>query len=120
MTAHVPTFGGAFTAALLALGLVACSGPPFGACTDELRVLLAPRDSSVVVGASFQARVALSTCGGSKRLRDTFTWSTLDPNVVQVTASTGRVTAVGIGATTVNVVGARYGPVGAIRIAVIP
>jgi len=120
MTTHVPTFGGPVTAALLALALGACSGPLFGNCTDELRVLLAPRDSSVVVGGSFQIRVALSTCGGSKRLSDTFTWSSLDANVVRVTASTGRVTAVGIGETTVNVVGARYGPVGGIRIAVIP
>lgn len=121
MTALVPTFGGYVTAALVALALSACSGSPFGeSCTLELRISLAPEDTSMVVGASFQARVALSSCGGRKRLSDTFTWSSLDPNVVQVTASTGRVTAVGIGETTVNVVGARYGAVGRIRVAVIP
>src|SRR5687767_11719952 len=120
MTAHLPAFGGSVRAALITLALGACSGPPFGRdCTDELRVFLTPRDTSVVVAASFQARVALSTCGGSKALSDTFTWSSLDPNVVQVTASTGRVSAVGVGETTVNVVGARYGPVGGIRISVI-
>lgn len=105
----------------VALALAACSVTPFGQdCTDELRIQLAPRDTSVGVGASFQAGVSLSTCGGSKRLSDTFTWSSLDPAVVQVIASTGRVTAVAPGETTVSVVGARYGPVGDIRIIVAP
>jgi hypothetical protein len=53
-------------------------------------------------------------------LSDTFTWSSLDPNVVQVIASTGRISAVGIGETTVEAVGARYGPIGGIRIVVAP
>ena len=121
MAAHVPSFGRPVAAALFALALGACAGPPFGKnCTDELRVLLAPRDTTMVVGASLQARVSLSTCGGSERLSDTFTWSSLDANVVHVIASTGRVTAVGVGETTVRVVGARYGGVGGIRIAVTP
>src|SRR5687768_14266189 len=121
MTVLVSTRAAYARVALFALALGACSGPPFGkTCTDELRVRFAPRDSTVVLGASFQASVSLSTCGGSERLRDTFTWSSLDPNVVQVIASTGRVTAVGIGETTVNVVGARYGEIGGIPIAVIP
>ena len=121
MTALPRASGGYVTVALVTLTLGACSVPPFGRdCTDELRIQLAPRDTSVVVGASFQARVSLSTCGGSKRLSDTFTWSSLDPTVVQVIASTGRVTAVAIGETTVNVVGARYGPVGGVRIMVAP
>jgi hypothetical protein len=121
MTVLSSASGGRLTVALVALALGACSVTPFGRdCTDELRIHLAPRDTGVVVGASFQASVSLSTCGGSKRLSDTFTWTSLDPAVVQVTASTGRVTAVATGETTVDVVGARYGPVGAIRITVAP
>jgi hypothetical protein len=121
MTMLVPTVGRYVTAALVALSLGACSGPPFGrTCTDDLRFQLTPEDSRVVVGASFQAMASLATCGGRERLSDTYTWSSIDPNVAQVTASTGRVTAVGIGETMVNVVGARYGSVGAIRITVIP
>ena len=107
--------------ALAGLALGACSGPPFGeTCTQELRIHLSPSDTTVVVGASFQAEVSLATCGGSKRLSDTFTWGARDPTIVQVTASTGRVTAVGSGQTTVNVTGARYGSLGEIRILVAP
>jgi hypothetical protein len=121
MTKLVPTFSRYVTAALVALSVGACSGPPFGrSCTSELLVQLTPEDSRVEVGASFQAMASLWGCGGRERLRDTFTWSSLDPNVAQVIASTGRVTAVGTGETMVNVVGARYGSVGGIRITVIP
>jgi hypothetical protein len=119
MTALPRASGKNVAFAVVALALGACSISPFGGdCTDELRIHLAPRDTSVVVGASFDARVSLSTCGGSKRVSDTFTWTSLDPGVVQVTAATGRVTAVAVGEATVEVVGARSGPVGSIRIIV--
>ena len=120
MTPLASPIRGLFTAALLALASISCSSPPFGNCTDELRVRLTPRDTSVVVGATFQASVALSTCGGGKRVSDAFTWSSLDLNVVRVDATTGRVTAAGAGESAVDVVGARYGAVGRIRIVVTP
>ena len=104
----------------LSISAAACSGSPFGDCTDELRVNISPRDTSVAIGAAFQAKVALSTCGGDKRLTDTFTWMSVDPAIARVGAADGRVTAVAPGETTIEVTGARYGEVATIRIAVTP
>jgi hypothetical protein len=98
----------------------ACSGPPFGNCTDELRVRIAPRDTTVRQGAELDASVALSTCGGSRQLRDTFTWTSNDPSVARVGPTDGRITTLSVGETTIDVVGARYGHVGSVRIAVTP
>lgn len=90
--------------------LAACAaGPAEGLCTDELLIDFGPRDTTVRVGGSFHARIALSSCGGRVQLSDSFTWTAADPTVVQVDASTGRVTALAPGETTIAASGERYG-----------
>ena len=109
-------------AAALALALVACRNPAEPeegtVCTLELRAELSPRDTTLVVGASFTPSVALSSCGGRKRLTDSVTWAAADGAVVSVDPATGRTTARGVGETRVEATGARYGRVGGIAVTV--
>jgi hypothetical protein len=109
-------FAGAVALALVGHGC----GDFTGACTLELRVHLAPSDTTVAVGDTFEPVVRLSTCGGSKQLRDAFSLETEDPAVATVDPATGRITAIAAGETRVTVNGERYGRVGAIRVAVVP
>lgn len=106
---------------LLALGvaLVACDGLTGADCTLELGVDLRPKgEQRLAVGGSFTGTVALSSCGGRERLKDTFVWSARDTLVVRVEAATGRVTGRSPGTTFVDVRGIRYGPVGTIPVVV--
>jgi hypothetical protein len=102
------------------LMLSACDGGLTGSnCTDELRVAIQPSGAQqVAVGAAFTATIALSTCGGSKTVSDTFTWSARDTLVVRVEPATGRVTGRSPGATSVDVRGTRYGALGTVPVAV--
>jgi hypothetical protein len=96
-----------FLVAVIALG-VACNDPT-GDCTLELGIDLRPQgEQRLAVGASFTGTVALSSCGGRQRVRDTFVWSGRDTLVVQVDAGTGRVTGRSPGSTLVEVRGTRY------------
>lgn len=108
----------ALLAAALMLG--ACDGGLTGAnCTDELRVAIQPSGAQqIAIGASFTATVALSTCGGSKTVSDTFTWSARDTLVARVEPATGRVTGRSPGATSVDVRGTRYGALGTVPVTV--
>ena len=98
--------------------LAACAASATGVCTDDLRIQLGPQDTTVRVGASYQARIALSTCGGRKQVLDSFVWTAANPAVVRVDAPTGRVTALAVGETRVDVAGERYGRLGGIRVTV--
>jgi hypothetical protein len=93
----------------LAVSLTACGILPSEVCTMELRSEVTPSDTTVAVGASFTPRIALSSCGGKKRLLDTFTWSSADPAIVAIQPTTGRITALAAGETSVTVDGVRYG-----------
>lgn len=108
----------ALVAVLLALG--GCDGSLTGYnCTDELRVAIQPRgEQQIAVGAAFTASAALSTCGGSKPVSDTFTWSARDTLVVRVEPATGRVTGRSLGSTAVDVRGTRYGAIGTVPVTV--
>ena len=92
---------------------------PGEACTLELRVDLRPPEQTIAVGQAFTATVELSSCGGRERLTDRFTWQARDPAVVDVDAATGRITGRAPGETLVEVVGRKYGRVGAVRVTVI-
>ena len=98
----------------------ACNDGVLGAnCTDELRTDLQPRgEQQIAVGTGFTGTIALSTCGGSKRVSDTFTWAARDTLVVRVDPASGRVTGRAPGATFVDVRGARYGAVGTVPVTV--
>lgn len=109
---------------LVALGTIGAALPgcddPITACTRELRIALAPRDTTIAVGESFLATVALSSCGGREHVTDTFTWTTRDPAVAEVDPTTGRVTGRAPGTTAVEVSGAHYGRLGALGVTVRP
>lgn len=123
MTMPIPrTTKATIGAMLLALALAGCDGAPFGPtpCTLELRVEYTPSDTTVSTGSQFDATVALSSCGGREKLRDTFVWSSQDADVARVDALSGRVTAVSPGSTTIRAAGKKYGAVGGLSITVTP
>ena len=91
---------------------------PGEACTRELRVDLPPVEQTVPVGQTFTATVQLSSCGGRERLTDSFTWQAQEPTIVEVDATTGRITGKAAGATLVEVSGRHYGRVGGVRVTV--
>lgn len=96
----------------------ACTLPTGKVCTAEFRIDLSPRDTAILVGAGFNPTVALSTCGGSKRYTDTFTWTAVDASVVRVVVTTGRTVALKPGLSAVQVTGQRYGQLGSIMVTV--
>ncbi len=98
---------------------MACDGLTGADCTLELGVDLRPKgEQRLAVDGSFTGTIALSSCGGRERLKDTFAWSARDTVVVRVEAATGRVTGRSPGTTFVDVRGAQYGTVGTIPVVV--
>jgi len=81
-------------------------------------VLLAPRDTTLVVGQAFTVALELSTCGGFVKLTDSFSWSARNRAVADVEAHSGRVAAKGPGVTSIDVSGQRYGSLGSIKVTV--
>lgn len=111
------------SALLLSALAIGCRNPlsPGGGdhvCTRELRVAYSPADTTISVGESFVASVALSSCGGGLRLQDAFTWEPRTAGFVHVQAATGRITAIAPGETWVAAVGQRYGRVGEFKVTV--
>ncbi len=109
------------THALLAGLLVsscATSNNVVEACTQELGMQFIPRDTTLVVGESFKARVQLLSCGGRRRLSDDVVWKVEDERVATVDSVSGRVTAVAPGETVVSGKGRRYGELRGIRLLV--
>ena len=110
-----------FSPALLPGLLASACGPrqhAIEACTEELRIYLAPRDTTLVVGESFRPRVALASCGGRRHLTDSVVWKVGDARVVTVDSASGLVTARAPGETVVTGIGVRYGELGRIRLLV--
>lgn len=104
---------------LAACAVVAPDGPSLtGFCTRELRVHLAPTDTTILVDETFTATVALSSCGGRQQLWDTFTWRARDPAVVTVDSNAGTVTGRAPGETWLEITGRYYGMVGGPRVIV--
>ena len=68
--------------------------------------------------SSFTASIELSSCGGGKKLSDSFSWSAQDTAIARVDALTGRVTGRSPGSTVVEARGTRYGQVGFIPVIV--
>ena len=86
---------GVSLAAAAVAGLAACSSGPT-ACPDVVSVVLMPRDTSVQVGQQFQAKLAFG--GGCSRTGlSRATWSSSNPSVLAVDATTGLVTALAAG-----------------------
>lgn len=111
---------GAAAMALVALVTMNGCTQPVRACTDELGIHLTPQDTTVAAGRAFTPVVALSTCGGRRRVEDTFTFTTTDATVASVDRTTGRITAVGAGQAEVRVTGEQHGRVGEVRVTVSP
>ena len=54
-------------------------------CTEEFGMIFTPHDTTVLVGAQFQATIKLVGCGGRETFSDTFTWASSDTTVATVT-----------------------------------
>jgi hypothetical protein len=110
-----------FSLALLP-GLLASACAPrqhaIEVCTQELRIYLAPRDTTLVVGESFRPRVHLASCGGRRHLTDSVVWKLGDAGIATVDSASGLVTARAPGETVVTGIGVRYGELGRIRLLV--
>ena len=104
---------------VLVLATLSCSNPA-EVCTAELRVRVTPASLDLSVGESTCVTVALSTCGGSKKLSDTFSWSAQDTTIVRVDTATSRITGRLPGSTFVTGAGKVYGQVAYVPVTVIP
>jgi Big-like domain-containing protein len=104
--------GARFITGLFVLATVSCGAPSAPAnCTDELRIQLIPSEIILLAGQAVTPTLQLSTCGGSIRLSDQFTWSSDDSDIIELSASTGRIRAIAPGVAAVTVRGQKYGPV---------
>lgn len=101
ITKHQRSFTHVALAVLALLGLGACQLPT-GDCTTELRIEFAPHQQSIRVGESFTPTFRLSSCGGREKLTTTVTWQSTDPTVASVDATSGRITGVAPGQTSVT------------------
>ena len=113
-----PAFGrfrgrGLLIGLLVACATVACHNPV--ACGPETPLLISvhPRDTTVVEGSMFFARLVLQGCEGGRHLQGTVTYRSADPAVHSVLAPYGfaQVRALRPGATDVlmtAVTGATY------------
>ena len=87
------------------------------ACTDELGMVLIPRDTVLSVGGSFTPRIALSSCGGRKQWQDRVT-VVISQNTAVATVANTTVTGVAPGATQIVVEGDLAGAAGAVNLVV--
>jgi uncharacterized protein YjdB len=85
------------------LGLLLCTACSAGlascgvllpiACTQELGVEIRPRDRTLRVGQEFTATATGISCGGRQRFPYAVSWSSTEPEVVEVDSVTGWVRA---------------------------
>jgi hypothetical protein len=108
----------AIAAFTIAATLWGCSSPTATACTDEVLVRPVPGDTTLSVGQQFTAHVFLSTCGGTRQLTDSFTWTSQDSTVARVDRFTGVAIGVASGRTRLLATGTAYGQVGGSSITV--
>jgi Bacterial Ig-like domain (group 2) len=94
------------------LGTAACSGAARGvteACPADLRVVFSPQDTTIQAGQQFPIHFTLLGCGGTQTLTDSVTYASANTAVATVGASSGVVSGVAAGATTIVVTGHHYG-----------
>ena len=115
---HTPMLRLALLAAAAAV-LGACQFPT-RACTDDLRIHLAPNDTTIRVGTSFQPRADLRGCSGRQQLSDRFTWKPSDPAIVASDPTTGSLTGLAVGDVQIAASGERFGRLGTIHVVVEP
>ena len=87
-------------------------------CPLDLRVGVAPSDTTIAVGGTITPRVTLLGCAGTKVLSDSLTWSSADPTIAAVGTRSGVVIGTNPGATTITVTGKTYGHLGTLRVTV--
>lgn len=93
----------------LVLALAGCTEFYTSNCTDDLSYRVSPTTRILAVNESFTPSAEFRGCRGSKHLDDVITWSTDNPGVVSVNATTGQVTGLSIGLARVTATGAKYG-----------
>jgi uncharacterized protein YjdB len=77
-----------------------------------------PTSATLDVGDDLRATAEFRGCGGTRRLTDEITWSSQDPAIASVGASTGVITARAPGVTTITPSGAKYGELHRVTITV--
>jgi hypothetical protein len=88
-------------------------------CTLELIIGVSPSTISVAVGETSAAPVVtLKTCGGQINVNDTFTWTVADATIASVNTTTGAVTGLKVGQTSITVRGATHSFIGSIAVTV--
>ena len=87
-------------------------------CPADLRITLAPTDTTIAPGEQFQPHVTLLGCGGTKKLTDSLTWTSSDLNVAVVGTYTGIVIGAHAGTAEVAVIGQTYHNLGTVRVTV--
>ena len=103
-------------APLLLLVLAGCGETTV--CTADLRMTLAPADTTIAPGDQFSGRLTVLGCGGTRVLQDSATWSSSDLTVAVVGVRTGVVIGAQPGSATIEVITKRYAVKGQIHVTV--
>lgn len=90
------------------LGGCSLVGPE--ACTDDLTWRVSPDEVELALGQSTTVQAEAFGCGGKEPLEEDMRWTSADQEVATVDLTTGRVTAMGTGATAIT--GEDEGPYG--------
>jgi hypothetical protein len=87
-------------------------------CTDDLSQRVEPATATITVGEQLKPAAQFYGCRGSRRLSDVITWSSADPDIASVDASTGIITGRTTGSTRITPHGEKYGSILSIGITV--
>ncbi len=89
------------------------------ACTQELGISIEPQTITLRSQEAVTPKVELLSCGGTQRLRDRYSWTSVNPAVATVDSKTGMVTGLSVGGTSIQVKSKTYGMSGAIPVEVV-
>lgn len=100
-----------------AVAIAACSDPTT-VCPNDLRLSVAPVDTTIASGEQLTVRAIILGCGGRQFLTDSVTWTSSDATVAVAGSRTGVVIGVNPGVATIHVTGKKYGTIGDAHITV--
>jgi uncharacterized protein YjdB len=78
-------------------------------CSLDIVAKFSPTDTTISVGSTYTQRIQLTTCGGTRTIVDTYTWSSNNPTRVVVDPQTGVVQGLSAGTANLTAIGSFYG-----------
>lgn len=103
---------------ILVVSAIGCGSDAITVCPSDLRVGVAPADTTISVGGQLSPRVTLLGCGGTKVLADSITWTSSNVAAAVVGTNTGTVIGAGQGSAVITATGRTYGRIGSVSVSV--